>query len=262
MAWIREWKKPRNYLEVQRFLGLVQYLAHFLPDISAYSSPLLVMTRNGQAFQWCPLHDHCFQVIKDICCRMPILKPIDPASGEPIWVICDASIFGIGAMYGQGPDWQTCHPAGFLSKTFSDAQRHYRTLEHETIAILEALLKWEDKLIGRRIHIVTDHKALEFFQTQHRLSARQTRWMEYLSCFNFDIRYVKGKLNKVADALSWYYQFDSWDDALLVQHYVFADVRLDLEHKDLPWDRCLEIKNWVIETRSAKSQAKRVGEQM
>jgi hypothetical protein len=33
MARIREWKTPRNYHEVQRFLGLVQYLAHFLPDI-------------------------------------------------------------------------------------------------------------------------------------------------------------------------------------------------------------------------------------
>jgi len=82
------------------------------------------------------------------------------------------------------------------------------------------------------------------------------RWMEYLLCFDFDIRYVKGKLNKVVDALSHYYQFDLWDDAPLVQHYIFADVRLDPEHKDLPWDRCLEIKNRVIKTCSAKSQAK------
>ena len=126
----------------------MQYLAHFLPDISAYTSLLSAMTRNGQAFQWRPLHDHCFEVIKDICCRTPVLKPINPASSEPIWVICDASIFGIGAMYGQGPDWQTSRPAGFLSKKFSDAQRHYHTFEHEMIAILEALLKWEDKLIG------------------------------------------------------------------------------------------------------------------
>ena len=165
-------------------------------------------------------------------------------------------------MYGQGPEWQTCRPAGFLSKKFSDAQRNYRTFEHETIAILEALLKWEDKLIGRRIHIVTDHQALEFFQTQRRLSARQTRWMEYLSRFNFDIRYVKGKLNKVADTLSRYYQFDSWDDAPLVQHYVFADVRLDPNHEDLPWDRHLKLKNRVIETRSAASQKRRIGEQL
>jgi hypothetical protein len=35
----------------------------------------------------------------------------------------------------------------------------------ETIAILEALLKWEDKLLGRKLRIVTDYKVLEFFKT-------------------------------------------------------------------------------------------------
>jgi RNase H-like domain found in reverse transcriptase len=43
----------------------------------------------------------------------------------------------------------------------------------ETIAILEALLKWEDKLLGCKLQIVTDHKALEFFKTQHCLNSRQ-----------------------------------------------------------------------------------------
>ncbi|KAF8234185.1 hypothetical protein L208DRAFT_1263123, partial [Tricholoma matsutake] len=55
--------------------------------------------------------------------------------------------------------------------------------------------------------------------------------------------YIKGNLNKVADALSWYYQFDNWDEAPLVQHYMFTDVRLDPKHEDLPWERHLEIKN-------------------
>jgi hypothetical protein len=87
MARIREWKTPHNYHEIQCFLGLVQYLAHFLPDISAYTSPLSAMIKNGQSFQWRPLHDHCFQVIKDICCMTLVLKPINPDSAEPIWVI-------------------------------------------------------------------------------------------------------------------------------------------------------------------------------
>jgi RNase H-like domain found in reverse transcriptase len=49
----------------------------------------------------------------------------------------------MGAVYGEGPEWQTCRPAGFLSKKFSVAQQHSRTHEHETIAMLEALMKWE-----------------------------------------------------------------------------------------------------------------------
>lgn len=40
-------------------------------------------------------------------------------------------------------------------------------------AILEVLLKWEDKLIGFKLHIITDHKALEFFKEQNTVSNRQ-----------------------------------------------------------------------------------------
>src|SRR6266481_9853194 len=40
MQKIRDWRQPHNYHEIQWFLGLVQYLAHFMPDITAYTSPL------------------------------------------------------------------------------------------------------------------------------------------------------------------------------------------------------------------------------
>jgi hypothetical protein len=140
-------------------------------------------------------------------------------------------------MYGQGETWQMCRPAGFMSKKFTSAQMNYRVFEMETIAILEALLKWEDKLLGRKILVVTDHKALEFFKTQRRLNSRQTRWMEFLARFDYDITYVKGETNLVADALSRYYENDNWDESCDASLYVNADSRLDPEGEDLPWDR-------------------------
>ena len=54
-----------------------------------------------------------------------ILCPIEIKKDEPIWVICNASIYGVGVMDGQGETWQTCRPAGFMSRKFMDAQRHY-----------------------------------------------------------------------------------------------------------------------------------------
>jgi hypothetical protein len=53
-----------------------------------------------------------------------------------------------------------------MSKKFTAAQHNYRIFKMEMTAILEALLKWEDKLIGNKIHIITNHRALEFFKTQ------------------------------------------------------------------------------------------------
>jgi hypothetical protein len=68
-----------------------------------------------------------------------------------------------------------------MSKKFMAAQHNYCVFEMETIAILEALLKWKDKLIGNKIHVVTDYHALEFFKMQRKLSNCQMRWMEYLT---------------------------------------------------------------------------------
>jgi hypothetical protein len=242
MSRIREWRTPRNKHDVQRFLGLVQYLAHFMPDVTAYTGPIAAIQRNGHPFHWRPIHQVCMDNIKRLACKAPILRPIDPRSGEPIWLICDASASGIGCVYGQGPTWETCRPAGFMSKKFTAAQHNYRVFEMETIAILEGLLKWEDKLIGNKINVVTDHRALEFFKTQRRLSSRQMRWMEYLSRFDFDIQYVKGTSNKVADSLSRYYQSDTDEDVCETYDYVHADVVLDPEGEDLPWNRIVEIR--------------------
>ena len=128
--------------------GLVKYLTHFMPDVSAYTGPLAAIQKNGHPFLWKPLHQVCMDNIKALACKTPILQPVDPSLDKPIWVICDASASGIGAVYGQGQTWQTCRPAGFMSKKFMGAQLNYRVFEMETIAILEALLKWENKLIG------------------------------------------------------------------------------------------------------------------
>ena len=49
---IREWHTPQNYNDIQHFVGLVNYLANFLPDITHYMGPLLAMTQNGTPFHW------------------------------------------------------------------------------------------------------------------------------------------------------------------------------------------------------------------
>jgi len=47
-----DWNRLHNFKDVQRFLGLIQYLAHFLPDITSYTGPLASMTTNGTPFYW------------------------------------------------------------------------------------------------------------------------------------------------------------------------------------------------------------------
>ena len=96
---------------------------------------------------------------------MPILKPFDFSRNEPIWVITNSSKTGVNTIYRQGKDWEHCHPAKFLSKKFTNVQHNYHTHEYRTIAVLGALMIWENKLLGQKFTLVTDHKGLEYFKT-------------------------------------------------------------------------------------------------
>jgi hypothetical protein len=121
MQWVREWRSLRTYNDIQRFLGLVQYLGHYIPDVSACTTPLACCIQNNHPFEWTPLLDKCLQSITALACKFPILRPVDPKNPDLIWVIMDGAKSGIGAVYGQGPERQTCRLAGFLSKKFSVA---------------------------------------------------------------------------------------------------------------------------------------------
>ena len=49
---------------------------------------------------------------------------------------------------------------------------------------------------------MTDNKGLKYLLDQPNLNARQARWLAFLSEYDFEIQHIKGKENKVSNALS------------------------------------------------------------
>ena len=113
--------------------------------------------------------------------------------------------------------------------------------KHKTLAVLEALMKWEDKLLGRKFTVVTDHKGLEYFKTQPNLSSRQTRWWEYLSHFNHDTIHVDGTRKQVVDSLSFSYEYNTIEDEYPNSKFVKADEILDPDRDLAPVQQFVEI---------------------
>ena len=256
---IRKWPTPASYHDVQRFLGLVEYISRFLPNVSAYTTPLSGMCANGLPFVWRSLHDKCFETIKAIASQKLSLRPIDRKDPKPVWVVCDACPSGCGAYFGQGDDWQTMHPAGFMSKKFTDAQRSYYTYEHETLGVIEALKKWDDILLGLpEIRIITDHEALKTFMQKSHAGPRQIRWSQWLTRYRLKFIHVAGTLNRSADALSRIYENPNSKPRL--DDMSTADLLLDLEGDDLPESRLLEKKIHHLAAMTRAQQVRDVSE--
>jgi hypothetical protein len=76
------------------------------------------------------------------------------------------------------------------------------THDLELAAIVHTLKMWRHYLLGRKFVLMTDHYGLRYLFDQPKLNTKQDRWMALLSEFYFEIKHIKGKENKVANALS------------------------------------------------------------
>ena len=126
---------------------------------------------------------------------------------RPTIVETDASNGVVGAVLSQQlPETQLWHPIAYFSKTMQAAELNYNIHDKEMLAIILALQEWRAWLEGLQVEelfqIYSDHRALEYFITTKKLSARQARWAELLSRYNFKLAYRAGKSNGRADALS------------------------------------------------------------
>jgi hypothetical protein len=70
------------------------------------------------------------------------------------------------------------------------------------LAIMHALTKFRQYLVGSKFVVKTNHNNLKYFLEQKDLSERQQKWVTEVQAFDFDIECVKGRKNIVADALS------------------------------------------------------------
>ena len=85
---------------------------------------------------------------------------------------------------------------------------NYPVHEVELLAGIETMLRHKNLLQGTRFRWYTDHRALEKILTQPNLSGRQSRWIEKIADFDFEVIYIEGTKNVFADALSRIYEGD------------------------------------------------------
>jgi hypothetical protein len=72
------------------------------------------------------------------------------------------------------------------------------------MAIIQAFEEWCPELyvVINPIHILSNHKNLEYFMTTKLLNRQQAHWSQFLSKFNFKIVYHPGTAGGKPDALT------------------------------------------------------------
>ena len=90
-------------------------------------------------------------------------------------VECDASGSAIGTILSQEGK-----PIAFFSENLNNAKKNCFVYDQEFCAIVQALKRWRNYLIPKEFVLYTNHKALQYLGSQHKLNQRHMKWVEYL----------------------------------------------------------------------------------
>ena len=143
-----------------------------------------------------------------------------PDFSKPFIVSCDASNYGIGRVLNQNFDGKNL-PISYASRTLSDVEVNYSTIEKELLAILFSVETFRPYLYGRRFTLETDHRPLVWLHNVKNPNSKLVLWRYRLNEYDYEIIYKKGITNSNADALSR----NPCDEIMQAHHNVVSDTQ-------------------------------------
>ena len=196
---IKEWPKPINTEEVQRFLGLCTYYRRFVKDFSKIASPLYKLTQKNVEFRWNSECEAAFSLLKTELVNAPVLKY--PDFTKPFILDTDASEMGIGAVLSKNIDGRE-YVVAYGSRALLKSEKNYCVTRKELLALVYFIKYFKHFLYGNEFVVRTDHKALKWLYNFKEPEGQLARWLTSLAEYTFEIVHREGRKHSDADALS------------------------------------------------------------
>lgn len=199
---LRNWIRPSTVTGVKSYLGFCGFYRQFIRDFAKIAKPLTNITKPTQPFIW---SEECTQAFEELRKQLLAIQSVYHFDPElPTKLETDSSDGVAAAVLSQEHEKGVWRPVAFYSHVLVGSEANWEIHDKELFAIVQAFDRWRPDLNSttNQIAVYSDHRALEYFMTTKVLTARQVRWMELLSNFNFKIVYTTGKSNGKADALT------------------------------------------------------------
>ena len=191
---------PSVSKQLKSFLGLTNYFRDFVRNHSAIVKPLNSMLSNyskTKKVEWTKETLEAFESIKSEVAKCTTMHFINDT--DPICLHTDASDYGIGGYLFQVVDGKE-HPIAFVSKSLSLSQIRWAVIQKEAYAIFFVCMHLKSLLRDRKFTLRTDHRNLLYITENS--NPMIVRWYMALSEYSFNLEFISGEANEVADSMS------------------------------------------------------------
>ncbi|XP_062121662.1 uncharacterized protein K02A2.6-like [Drosophila sulfurigaster albostrigata] len=195
---ITSFRPPKN--KEESFLGLVNYVGKFSPELANKTDPLRRLLRKDEKFIWGVKEHDAFDKLKSCLTKIPNLQNFNPKHKTQLIAVASPVALGAVLLQFHGDDEPKI--ISFASRSMTDVEKRYSQTEKESLALVWAVEKFFYYLAGLEFERITDHKPLEtIFKPSSKPPARSERWLLRLQAFKFIVKYKTGNEN-IADTFS------------------------------------------------------------
>jgi hypothetical protein len=145
---------PEDKKGLQRLLGLVNYLASYIPNESTITAPLRALLKQDSQWCWESEHEQALDKLKEILTSKPVLQFYDVT--KDVTIQADSSQYGLGAAL-----MQDKRPVAYASRALTPTEENYAQIEKEMLAICFACQKFHQYIYGKSVNVQSDHRPLE-----------------------------------------------------------------------------------------------------
>jgi transposase InsO family protein len=194
---IQKMPTPKSKKELQRFLGMVNYLGKFVKNMADITAPLRILLKKDVEWQWNVEQENAFLNLKAQLTDTPVLVHFN--AEKPVTITADSSSVGLGcALLQEGK------PVSYASRSLTSTEQKYAQIEKETLAIVFACEKFHQYIYGRPVEVESDHKPLQniWKKPLNSCPPRIQRFRLRLQKYDLNIIYKPGKDMHIADTLS------------------------------------------------------------
>ena len=191
---------PRNKKEVKRFLGMAGFYREFIEHFATIADPLNNLTKDNVVFVWSTECADAFEKLKLALSSAPVLA--FPRMDTEFVVTVDASNVAVGGELSQMQEDGLIHPVAYFSNALKETQRNWSPYTQEAFALVIATRHWDTYLRGTPFIFHSDHNPLVQLRKKKNPKGMIGRWITELESFTYEVKYIPGKSNKKADALS------------------------------------------------------------
>jgi hypothetical protein len=180
---------PRNIKEIQSFIGKINFLRRFIPNLAKILRNITNMLKKDTKIRWNTESKQSFEQVKHALTQALVL--ISPDYTKDFYLFYFASEHTITTVLLQKNSEGYEQPIAFFSKALRDAALNYNIMEKQDFSLVKAIKDFRVYILHSHTIAYVPNVVVKDILIQDNLDARRGKWIAVILEYDIEIKPTK-----------------------------------------------------------------------